>query len=41
MFTLNGVFKLEIFKLKQNIENNEHLPDYLSKSFERVNWTQL
>jgi len=24
-----------------NIKNNEHLPNYISKNFERVNWTQL
>jgi len=39
LMTLNDVFKLEIAKVMHNIENNEHLPDYISKNFERVNWT--
>ena len=39
LLTLNDVFKLEIVKVMHNIENNEHLPDYISKNFERVNWT--
>jgi len=34
----HDVFELEISKLMHNIENNEHLPDYISKNFERVNW---
>jgi len=38
LLPLNHVFKLKISKLMHNIENNEHLPDYISKSFERVNW---
>ena len=33
-----NVFKLEIARVMHNIEN-EHLPDYISKNFERVNWT--
>ena len=41
LLTLNDVFKLEIAEAMHNIENNEHLPDYISKKFERVNWTQL
>jgi len=28
-------------QLMHNIENNEHLPDYISKSFERVNWKHI
>ena len=39
LLTLNDVFKLEIANVVHNIENNEHLPDYISKNFERVNWT--
>jgi len=39
LLTLNDVFKLEIAKVMHNIENNERLPDYISKNFERVNWT--
>jgi len=39
LLTLNDGFKLEIAKVMHNIENNEHLPDYISKNFERVNWT--
>jgi len=39
LLTLNDVFKLEIAKVMHDIENNEHLPDYISKNFERVNWT--
>jgi len=39
LLTLNDVFKLEIAKVMHNIENNEHLTDYISKKFERVNWT--
>jgi len=39
LLTLNDVFKLEIAKVMHNIENNKHLPDYISKNFERVNWT--
>ena len=38
LLTLNDGFKLEIAKVMHNIENNEHLPDYISKNFERVNW---
>jgi len=38
MLTLNDVFKLEIVEVMHNIENNEHLPDYIKK-FERVKWT--
>jgi len=34
LLTLNDVFKLEIAKVMHNIENNEHLPDYISKNFE-------
>ena len=40
LLTLNDVFKLEIAEVMHNIENNKHLPDYISKNFERVNWTQ-
>jgi len=39
LLTLNDVFQLEIAKLMHNIENSEHLPDYISNNFERVNWT--
>jgi len=39
LLTLNDVFKLEIAKFMHNIENNEHLPNYISKNFERVKWT--
>jgi len=39
LLTLNDVFKLEIAKVMHNIENNEHLPDYISTNVERVNWT--
>jgi len=39
LLTLNDVFKLEIAKLMHNIENDEHLLLYISKHFERVNWT--
>jgi len=34
LLTLNDVFKLEIAKVMHNIENNEHLPDYISENFE-------
>jgi len=34
LLTLNDVFKLELSRLMNNIENNEDLPDY----FERVYW---
>jgi len=35
LLALNHVFKLEISKLMHNIENNEHLPDYMSKIFDK------
>jgi len=39
LLKLNDVFKLEIAKVMHNIENSEHLPDYISNNFERVDWT--
>jgi len=41
LLTLNDVFKVEITEvmLMHNVENSDHLPDYISKNFERVNWT--
>jgi len=41
LLTLNDVFKLEIAKVMHNIENNEHLPEYISNNFERANWAQI
>ena len=40
LLTLNDVFKLESSKSKlmHNMESNEHLSDYISKFFERVDW---
>jgi len=34
LLTLNDVFKLGIAEVMHNIENNEHLPDYISINFE-------